>query len=302
MNDMGDFLARLDKIASDYQRRVMLIIRVQSIDDEVRLVRLCKEFCTTKPRAIEMVFNVTPRDLYERKTFFQAIIPFFAKAQVKIHLKNSSLHPAPVIYGNAGPYTISAEDWRAYKGVREEMNGFCIGGASVAIDVAKARKEGARLHDLAQKAAEALFLVGVARRRGNEWQGSLRARGFSASFVNEHVRFWNYDLEPGLLDELEAAKQVLDEFSSVPATVSEDQREEHGHAPRAWIVREDNASRALVRALQQRQGEVLQERERQACRDIAGAFVPPQQLRHPAHNLRLHRVARRPEAYRVLQR
>ena len=72
---------------------------------------------------VSIVFNVTPQSLQERREVLTEIIDEFARRNIKVNMKNSGTHAAPVICGKAGPYSLQKKDWDSYQKQRGEASG-----------------------------------------------------------------------------------------------------------------------------------------------------------------------------------
>lgn len=216
VQDYEDFFERLEKITLDYNKRVALIISLPK-GEETHLIKVCKYFTNFKPGNVELIINVTPKDLHAKREFFNSIIPLFIKANIKFHLKNSMIHLPPVIYGNAGPYSVSLLDWRSYNShERKTGQGLIIAGASIALDLATNTD---RLHIIGKRAAEALFLANTARLKHIEQFEPIRQK-YTFNYINEHIRFWNYNMNEELFfEEINSVREVVNNFAELQERV-----------------------------------------------------------------------------------
>jgi len=206
-DEMEESLARIERTCTQEGHRVTVTAALSAADEE-RLVRFVRTLSELRPTHIEFVIEASAKDVRAHAAVLTGILPFLEQAELKLHLKNNAIHEAPIAYGDTGTYAPKETDWRTVR------VGAAVGGATVAIDVFRARTQGARLRELARTASQALFIVGRERRRE---LGRLAQRlpGVSFAHMDEYVRFWNYDWrEEGLLDEIRAAVEAAQEFSA----------------------------------------------------------------------------------------
>lgn len=195
-----DFLSSIARL----EHKIVMIISLPKTSDDTRILRFFRVYCENKPNNAEVIFNITPKVLQERRELLEQIITLGMQHTIKLNLKNSATHKAPIIAGTAGTYTL--HNWEEYTKNRTQK-GVAISGASVAIDLSG--KE--RAHDLARLAARTLFLVGRARHLTR-----LREAGILLNHLDDTIRFWNFNLEDETLTaEINAAREVIDSFCTM---------------------------------------------------------------------------------------
>lgn len=201
----GDPDMFLDKM----RRQACKIILCVSIPQDPRKVlRFCRAYSQNRPTNVQIVFTINPTILQRHRETLEKIIEQFMKQTIKINFRNTSVHKAPIICGNAGPYTMSEEDWKNYRPHRTKNEGVAVIGASIILDLEK----GEHLHRLAKKAAETLFLVGRNRR--------LKIENIKMGFMDDMIRCWNHDLErETLIEEINAAQEVVHDYSQMQERV-----------------------------------------------------------------------------------
>lgn len=201
----GDPDIFLDKMR---RQACMIILCINFKQDTRKILRFCRAYSQNRPKNVQIVFTVNPTILQRYRETIEKIIEQFMKQNIKINFRNTSVHKAPIICGNAGPYTMSEEDWKQYLPQRKKNEGVAVIGASIILDL----KKGEHLHRLAKKAAETLFLVGRNRRIGIE--------NIKMGFMDDMIRCWNHDLDrETLLEEINAAQEVVYNYSQMQERV-----------------------------------------------------------------------------------
>ncbi|MFH1649983.1 MAG: hypothetical protein ABIA93_05520 [Candidatus Woesearchaeota archaeon] len=163
-------LKEWDLDAKDYGKRICLLVRVSDIYESASFKKFITDFATLCPRSIRIVFEVVASDISSNHGTFAHIVQEFSKSQVKINLKNHSIHPSPLIVGKAGVY---APDDTVH--------------ATIIVDVKKALDLSRNPSDFRArvlKGAKTLLSVARAQRESLSIPGGTY-----------YIRFWNYDWE-----------------------------------------------------------------------------------------------------------
>jgi len=191
------------------RRQACKIVLCMSIPQDPRkILRFCRAYAQNRPKNLQIVFTINPTILQRHRETLEKVIEQFMQQNIKINFRNTSVHKAPIICGNAGPYTMSEKDWKQYNTKKGLSEGVVVVGASIILDL----KGDEHLHKLAKKAAETLFLVGRKRR--------VRIENIKIGFMDDMIRCWNHDLErETLIEEINAAQEVVYEYSQMQERV-----------------------------------------------------------------------------------
>jgi hypothetical protein len=192
-------------------------------------------FAKQNPRKINVIFNLTSKELQKNSETFEYIIKCFSEAKIKINIKNRELNSAPFFKGRAGIYNFDEDEWRTYL---ETSKGSIIGlncsQSAIAINVEKffeLYKTGSELRQAMLNAAKVLLSANtIQRRKSNDYFKNINIMNSpnSAEFYKysrNYIRFWNYDWhkdleeDNNLLELIKSSKEIIDNFCHSEETI-----------------------------------------------------------------------------------
>lgn len=203
-------------------RRLAFVFRITELKNIDSFVAFCREYCSLCPKNIDVVLAIHTNEWQEQREILLRVLPLFIASGMKINIKNNSVLTAPLVSGQAGPYTVLPADWKTYcsetRGLRD---GLVACSSTMAIDVLELSQQKDSLHAAARLGIESLFLGERAKRKGfSQSLRLLREMNISTDFSHWALRFWNYDLaDELLLPRLSSARDVVRDFCSLQERV-----------------------------------------------------------------------------------
>lgn len=233
LENLDEFLRRLDIDTRDHERVVSLIINTRNISDDNKVYEFIKSFARINPRNITVVFKTQSKEVKTHEALFRNIVSEFSKEEIKLNIHNKEIHNAPIIIGKAGPYTIREHEWADYEeNIRGKTLGLVIASTSIAIDVYRFFKEdlsAADFRSLIIKTAKTLLKINIIQnKKSNEYFKRLNelnkpyTKKFFA-YTRNYIRLWNYDWrekkQEHIIDLLESTRQEIKKFCSTQHTI-----------------------------------------------------------------------------------
>ena len=134
MNDKesADFFERMIRDTENFDKTVSIIVNIGQANNNLR--HFVKEFASRNPQKINIIFNISVKDLQKHSSIIEYIISEFSQAKIKINMKNNELSQSPYFKGRAGIYTFNDDDWDIYtKKIKGNVFGMScsIGSASL---------------------------------------------------------------------------------------------------------------------------------------------------------------------------
>ncbi len=225
------FLHYLKLDAHDYDVDVSLLFSFPAPEHEEKLFTVLRRLVNNDDRWCNFVVTVNPRVLTHRESFFRELCTLFMERKVKLTLKNATLTTAPILYGRAGAYALTNEEWAYYKEhIKGNADGCIIGGISTAVDINRFFDEhnsATAFREMLLRIAHGYFEVDERKRKYFATSiGDYAPRHGTKEFfkvVKHYLRFWNYDWSETeqylIIDLLSSARDEVLRFSKAQETI-----------------------------------------------------------------------------------
>jgi len=231
-----DVLRALKDIEADakmYDRRICLTIDMTNVIKEDVLIHFVSSILQEAHDHILLIFDTTSRELMMRSSFFEKIIVLYARAKLKLNIKNDDVLDAPLTIGKAGPYGFDDNQWRIFK-KKKQKDTFAVGCgvASVVIDMKSFQDEFKQAHMLQEcilQVAKSLFIANTQLRAHIDDYANLKVLNRESnvdlfSLSHNYIRLWNYDpLDPEAralqLTTLLEVRDALEQYAKAQETI-----------------------------------------------------------------------------------
>jgi len=226
--NMAENLRRMDIDTRDHDRFVSIIINARNINDDEKMSKFIRDFVKIKPKNIPVVFKADSKDLKSHDKLFRMIGEEFLKEEIRLNFHNRKVHEAPIIFGKAGPYSLSDEEWQDYEeNIRGKTIGLAMASTSIAIDMHRLMQEdrsSKEFRELLMRTAKTLLKVSAnQRKKSNDYFKRLNElnKPYTKKFfahTKNHIRFWNFNLkdpqQENLLELFESSREEIKRFCS----------------------------------------------------------------------------------------
>ena len=233
-SELKIFLDKLDDDTISFDKTISLIINIQAIEDKI-MRYFIDYFAGMNPKKINIIFNLTSKDLSKNTSILEYILMQFSKQKIKINIKNSALNAAPFFKGRAGVYSFDEEDWRIYqKSIKGNVLGVSCSQMAVAININRffeMYKTDAEFRHAILNAAKVILQANtIQRRKSNECFRNINMMNTPNSadfyrFSRNYIRFWNYDWHKdikennNLFDLIKSTKELVENFCYSEETI-----------------------------------------------------------------------------------
>ncbi len=231
--ELKDFFDKISKDSDDFNKTISIIIDMSLVNNKIYW--FIKYFAEQKLKRINIVFNITNKDLQKYTKIFETIIEEFSKQKIKINIKNNDLAEAPYFKGRSGIYNFEEHDWEIYqKKYKGNTIGLSCSQSQIAISINRffeIYKTDTEFRQAVLNAAKTLLMANtIQRRRSNEYFRNINQLNSPHQsdffrFSKNYIRFWNYDWHKdidennNLFELIKSTKEVVDNFCLSEETV-----------------------------------------------------------------------------------
>ena len=232
-NELEIFIDEMNVETLD--RNIILSLNITTYEHQKEILQFIQLFAAKHPKNINIVFNLTTKELNKHATLFEECITLFSEEKIKINIKNNDIKHAPYIKGRAGMYTFDDATWNEYcTQYRSKTIGVSCAQSAIAININRFFENyhtDAEFRKAVLSAAKMLLSAHTLQRRKlNEYFRTINLlngvhAGAFYRFQDNYIRFWNYDWQKHveekevLFDLLKSTKEVIDQFCYSEETI-----------------------------------------------------------------------------------
>jgi hypothetical protein len=233
-DEWRSFIEKSSIETQNIDKTLSLIVNISNSESAI-LEDFIKFFAEINPKKINIIFNMTNKDMQKYNGFFKTLIEQFSKQKIKINIKNKELSIAPSFKGRAGIYTFDEEDWKSYqKNIKGRILGLSCSQSAIAVNINKffeTYQTDKEFRQAIMNAAKTLLSANtIQRRKSNEYFRSINNINSPYSndfyrFSNNYIRFWNYDWHKdidenkNLFELIKSTKELVDNFCLSEETI-----------------------------------------------------------------------------------
>jgi len=230
-----ELISMLDNEATNYGREISLTFKMSEIDNPELLKRFIRDFFQMAPQNINIVLNLSSKDMTKSPELLRSIISLYIDAKKNLVIKNDDAHRAPCFMGKIGPYTFYDSDWEVFeKTVKDHVFGLACSQSTIIIDVYRFFREfnsKKKFRGMIMNIVKTLMSANsIQRKNSEEYFKNLNTlnkphmKDFFM-FSNNYIRFWNYGWKQPSLDQdyvidlIKSTKDDVIEFCSAQETI-----------------------------------------------------------------------------------
>lgn len=235
--ELKSFLKKLNSDCVDYGKFISVVVDFTNLepDDSDKIIEMIMAYATIKPSNINIIFDVSYKELLSHHKIFESTINIFSQAKIKLYLKNSDLHEPPYLLGKAGPYTFEEQEWETYlEQFKEKTIGLVNSQSAIAIDFGNFFEKYnniTRFRQLILAVSKTLLYANSLQRRNSDelFRQLINLNGKYAmeffSFGKNYIRIWNYGWKEStrdyamMIDLLRSAKEDIEDFCLSEETI-----------------------------------------------------------------------------------
>jgi len=230
---LKDFIEKASRESDTYGKNISLIINLSQSNNN--LLQFIDHYININPKNINIIFNISSRDLQKSSKYILHIFEKFSDAKIKINIKNSDLASSPLFKGRAGIYSFDDHDWNNYlKKFKGKSIGLSCSQSQIAINVHKFFEEyntDVEFRNAVINAAKTLLLSSnIQRRKSTEYFRNINSinnpnRSDFYKFSRNYIRFWNYDWhrntkgEDTFFELIKSTKELVNSFCRNEETI-----------------------------------------------------------------------------------
>jgi len=228
-----DLISMLDNEATNYGREICLTLNISG--EHERLKRFIRKFFKLSPQNINIVLNLSSKDMTTNPDLIRSIISIYIDAKKDLVVKNNDAHSAPCFMGKIGPYTFYDKDWKVFeKTVKNQVFGLACSQSTIIIDVYRFFREyksKKKFRGMIMNIVKTLMSANsLQRKNSDEYFKNLNTlnKPYMKDFFmfsNNYIRFWNYGWKQPSLDQdyvidlIKSTKEDVIEFCSAQETI-----------------------------------------------------------------------------------
>lgn len=231
IHELDTFLENVFSVASDFDRRINLLVDLTKITQTEIISLLVEKLYMQQSVDVFLIFYVYPKQFYTRD-FYDVIIDMAMRVKGKIYMINKKKHVTPFVVGTSGVFSLSDRAYVEYKKSPSQYKVICLVQSSLAIDIRRFRELDNSAHgfnEVVKKCAMSLLEANAVSRRNMKENFSFVPTLVHANyhaffrFSRNYIRFWNYE--------------VMDEdFDSFVTLIEETERDIYRFARQEEIV------------------------------------------------------------------
>jgi hypothetical protein len=231
--EITDFLNKICRDTESYDKNMSIILNIASVNNKI--YHFIDEYTNINPKFVNVIFNISNKDLQKNSKIIEHIIKEFSKQKIKINIKNNDLSIAPYFKGKAGIYNFDDEDWDVYtKKFRGNVIGVSCSQSQIAISINRFfevyHTDVEFRHAVLNAAKTLLTANNIQRRKSNEYFRNINTLNNPNAadfykFSRNYIRFWNYDWHKdiqennNLFELIKSTKELVDNFCYSEETV-----------------------------------------------------------------------------------
>jgi hypothetical protein len=232
---LKDFLEKISKDSENYNKTISIIINLSSCNNNLnKFINHYINSQTKNSKRINIIFNITNRDLQKNSKNIINIFEKFSSSKIKINIKNSDIAKAPYFNGRAGIYNFDEQDWINYcKESKGKSLGISCSQSQIGINVTKffeEYKSNTEFRNAVLDTAKTLLLANnIQRRKSSEYFQNINTinsenKSYFYKFNRNYIRFWNYDWHRTIHEDtfhelILSTKELVDNFCRNEETI-----------------------------------------------------------------------------------